>query len=544
MNLRKKKVWAKLKKHHQKMKSLHLKDLFAREKNRFSTYSLQGPEIFLDYSKNHVARETLSLFEELTDAIDLTAKTEAMFLGEEINNTEHRAVLHTALRTQSDTPIMVAGKNILPNIRHVFSKMRHFSDEVRSQAWKGFTGKPITDIVNIGIGGSDLGPKLVNQALTPHYGLPQLKGHFVFNIDGTQIAEVLKKVNPETTLFVIASKTFTTLETITNAETARDWLVKAFGNEKAVAKHFVAISTNEARVKAFGIDPENMFEFWDWVGGRYSVWSAIGLPIALLIGMDHFEAFLAGAYQMDRHFCKQSALKNLPVLLALLRIWYRNFFGCASFAVIPYDHYLHYFTPYLQQMDMESNGKSVDVDGHLVAMKTGPVVWGGIGTDCQHSFHQLLHQGTDIVPVDFIIARESLHTLRDHHLQLYSNCLAQSQALLQGKTEKEAYDELIAKSVPKEEAKKLAPHKVMQGNRPSNTLSLERLTPSSLGALIALYEHSVFVQGKIWEINSFDQWGVELGKQLASKIGPYLSSNQSLDAFDSSTRGLIERFRK
>lgn len=534
-------AYKKLASHVNEIKKTSLRELFDKDKTRFDHFSFQAAGIFLDYSKNHLTEETLGYLIQLAEAAKLHEKTEAMFTGKKINVTEHRSVLHTALRNPEGCSVIVDGVDVMPQIHAVLKKMEDFSNNVRNGHWKGFSGKPITDVVNIGIGGSDLGPKMVCFALKK-YSKPDLHAHFVSNIDGTQIVETLKTLNPETTLFIIASKTFTTLETLTNAQTARKWLLDAVHDEKAVAKHFVAVSTAKEKVSAFGIDTANMFEFWDWVGGRYSVWSAIGLSIAIFVGMENFRAFLAGAHEMDEHFRHADYSKNLPIILGLLGILYRNFFGMHSEAIIPYDHYLQYFMAYLQQMNMESNGKSVTLNSSPVTYQTGPVIWGGVGTDTQHSFHQLLHQGTDIIPVDFIALLHSLNPIGDHHKILYANCLAQSQALLQGKTLSEARDELIAKGMSKEEAETLAPHKVMPGNRPSNTIILEKLTPKSLGALIALYEHKVFVQGIIWNINSFDQWGVELGKQLATKLDPALSGKKTEEALDSSTQGLAKLY--
>jgi glucose-6-phosphate isomerase len=455
-------------------------------------------------------------------------------------------VLHTALRNQSDDSILVDGVNVMPKIRTVLAKMRKFSEQVRKGEWRGCTGKPITDIVNIGIGGSDLGPKMVTHALA-YYAQENLHCHFVSNVDGTQIVQTLKSLNPETTLFIIASKTFTTLETLTNAKAAKEWLLQKLNvSLDAVAKHFVAVSTNAQQVAAFGIDPENMFEFWDWVGGRYSVWSAIGLPVVLAIGMDNFMEFLTGAYAMDQHFRQAEFANNMPVILALLGVWYRNFFAVGTQAIIPYSQYLFYLTAYLQQLDMESNGKSVTITGEVVDYNTGAIIWGGIGTDGQHAYHQLLHQGTEIIPVDFILPINSLNPIGEQHKLLYANCLAQSQALSLGRFVDEIYPELIDKGMATDEAGILALHKAMPGNQPSNTLLFEKLTPRSLGALIALYEHKVFVQGMIWEIDSFDQWGVELGKQLANEIVGDLAGEEyskQYAEYDNSTQGLIKYYR-
>lgn len=506
---------------------------------------LSAADLVLDFSKNRIDDRAIQLLIQLVEEINLKDKIEAMFVGEKINMTEHRAVLHTALRNRFSVPVYADGENVMLKIKVVLEKMRIFSEKVRRGEWKGQTGKAITDIVNIGIGGSDLGPKMVCEALK-FYAPAHLKAHFVSNVDGTQIVETLKNLNPETTLFIVASKTFTTIETLTNAETAKNWLLKKLNvGEEAVAKHFVAVSTAAEKVKKFGIDPHNMFEFWDWVGGRYSVWSAIGLSIALYLGMDHFEAFLQGAHDMDLHFRNSDFHQNMPVILALLGVWYRNFYHAKTHAVIAYDDYLKYFVSYLQQMDMESNGKSVTIDGEKITeYETGPVIWGGVGTDVQHSFHQLLHQGTDMIPVDFIVPLSSLNPIGEHHALLFSNCLAQSKALAEGKTCDEIKKELLNSGMSEKEADLLAHHKTMPGNHPSNTIVFKQLTPKILGALIALYEHKVFVQGNIWNINSFDQWGVELGKALAKLIGPDLKPESDLSKYDLSTKYLIDLYRK
>src|SRR3989338_293356 len=528
-----------LHKHFKKIADLHLRDLFKENPARFQHFSLKAADLFLDYSKNRITTDTLHQLVRLPENEKVEDKIQAMFAGKPINTTENRPVLHIALRNRSNHPIMVNGIDIMPTVNATLDKIRAFTKKVRDGNWRGFTDKPITDIVNIGIGGSDLGPKMVCHALST-YGSGKLQIHFISNIDGTAVVETLKYLNPETTLFIVASKTFTTIETLTNAETAKAWLLNKLQDQKAIEKHFVALSTNTEKVKAFGINPDNMFEFWDWVGGRYSVWSSIGLSVALFIGMDHFEEFLSGAHEMDEHFRTAPLTQNMPVILALIGVWYRNFFQCSTYTVLPYDQYLQFLPAYLQQLDMESNGKSVQLNGTPVTENTGPLLWGGIGTDGQHAFHQLLHQGTTITPVDFIIPRKSLNPVGKHHDLLFANCLAQSQAFMQGKTEAEIYDELIQAGLNKDRAKKLAPHKVMPGNRPSNTLMIDKLTPKTLGALIALYEHKVFVQGAIWNINSFDQWGVELGKQLANKITPDLTTSNKLE-YDASTNGLIER---
>jgi glucose-6-phosphate isomerase len=468
---------------------------------------------------------------------------ERMFAGERINLTEKRPVLHIALRNRSNRAIEVDGADVMPEVNRVLDKMRRFSDAVRSGEWKGHTGERITDVVNIGIGGSDLGPVMVTEALRP-YGQPGLNVHFVSNIDGTHIAETLKHLNPETTLFIVASKTFTTQETITNANTAKDWFLKTANDDSAVAKHFVALSTNADAVSRFGIDTANMFEFWDWVGGRYSLWSAIGLSIAIYIGMDHFEELLSGAHAMDQHFRTTALEHNLPVILALLGIWYNNFFGAQSHAILPYDQYLHRFAAYFQQGDMESNGKRVNRSGEAVEYSTGPVIWGEPGTNGQHAFYQLIHQGTKLIPCDFIAPVISHNPIGEHHKILLSNFFAQTEALMKGKDEAEARAELQAAGLSGNALEALLPHKVFAGNKPSNSLFVEKITPKNLGALIALYEHKIFTQGVIWNINSFDQWGVELGKQLAKAILPELQDNQPVDSHDSSTNGLINFYKQ
>jgi glucose-6-phosphate isomerase len=466
-----------------------------------------------------------------------------MFRGEKINFTENRAVLHVALRNRSNEPIIVDGEDVMPQVNGVLQKMRQFSDAVRNGQWRGYSGKPIGDVVNIGIGGSDLGPVMVTEALKP-YGKPGLKVHFVSNIDGTHIAETLKNLNPETTLFIIASKTFTTQETITNANTAKEWFLKTATDQTAVAKHFVALSTNTDAVAQFGIDTNNMFEFWDWVGGRYSLWSAIGLSIALYIGMDEFEALLNGAHAMDTHFRSTPLEKNLPVILGLLGIWYNNFFGAQSHAILPYDQYMHRFAAYFQQGDMESNGKRVNRNGEAVNYSTGPVIWGEPGTNGQHAFYQLIHQGTKLIPCDFIAPVISHNAIGEHHKILLSNFFAQTEALMKGKTKAEAEAELKASGLSGEPLQSLLPHKVFTGNKPTNSIFVKKITPHNLGALIALYEHKIFVQGIIWNINSFDQWGVELGKQLAKAILPELQDNKPINSHDSSTNGLINFYKQ
>lgn len=530
--------WQALEEHQKSLSRQHLRELFRDDEQRFARFSLKQGEILLDYSKNLITAETLSLLMQLAREVKLADWIEKMFAGEAINFTEGRAVLHTALRNRSNKPLLLDGKDVMPDVKRVLAHMREFSERVRNGTWLGYSGKRITDIVNIGIGGSDLGPVMVTEALK-HYEKPGLNVHFVSNVDGTHIAETLKRLDPESTLFVVASKTFTTQETLTNARTAREWLLRAAQDEAAIAKHFVAVSTNAGEVTRFGIDTANMFEFWDWVGGRYSLWSAIGLSIALYLGMDHFEALLDGAFEMDEHFRTSAFESNMPVILGLLGVWYNNFLDAQSHVVLPYDQYMHRLPAYLQQLDMESNGKGISREGEAVDYQTGAVIWGEPGTNGQHAFYQLIHQGTKLIPADFLAPIESLNPIGEHHRILLANCFAQTQALMQGKNEAEARAELEQAGMSGAALERLLPHKVFPGNKPSNTLLFRKLTPHTLGALIALYEHKVFVQGIIWNLNSFDQWGVELGKQLASKILPELARQQSSTAFDASTNGLI-----
>lgn len=535
-------AWQALGQHYAQVKDLHMRALFAQDPGRFERFSVQFKDILFDYSKNRVTDETMRLLLNLAEEAGLPTWIEAMFSGEKINNTEGRAVLHTALRNQSDTPVFVDGTDVMPEIRRVLSRMRRFSENVRSGEWRGFTGKPITDIVNIGIGGSDLGPKMVCAALKP-YGKHGLRVHFVSNVDGTDIAETLKILNPETALFLIASKTFTTQETMTNAHSAREWFLARSGDERHIARHFAAMSTNTQAVRAFGIDPENMFEFWDWVGGRYSLWSAIGLSIALFIGMDNFEALLRGAYEADQHFRGAPLNQNIPVLMALLGVWYNNFFGAQSHAILPYEQYLEHFPAYFQQGDMESNGKGVSRAGETLLYSTGPIIWGQPGTNGQHAFYQLIHQGTKLIPCDFLAGVESQNPLGSHHAILLSNFLAQTEALMKGRTPEEARAELSAQGYSGAELELLTRAKTFPGNRPTNSFLYQKLTPAALGALIALYEHKIFAQGIIWRVNSFDQMGVELGKQLAKAILPELDGTQPVHTHDSSTNGLINAIK-
>lgn len=531
-------TWKALKKHHQEIADLHMRQLFDEDPQRFERFSLRLGEILFDFSKNRVIKETITLLCDLARQAELAGWIEAMFAGEKINLTEDRAVLHIALRNRSNRSINVDGQDVMPKVNRVLEKMRAFSELVRGGEWRGYTGKPITDIVNIGIGGSDLGPKMVCEALKP-YAQPGLNVHFVSNVDSTDLVETLKNLNPEKVLFLVASKTFTTQETMTNAHSARAWFLETAQDESAIAKHFVAISTNKEAVKKFGIDPKNMFEFWDWVGGRYSLWSAIGLSIALYLGMDHFEELLEGAHQVDQHFYTAPFEKNIPVIMALLGIWYNNFFDADSYAILPYDQYLAHFPAYFQQGDMESNGKRVDKDGHEVTYSTGPIIWGQPGTNGQHAFYQLIHQGTKLIPCDFLAAVNSHNPLGEHHDILLSNFLAQTEALMKGKTADEVRSELAEEGYSGERLERLVPAKTFPGNRPTNSFLYPKLTPQVLGSLIALYEHKIFAQGVIWHVNSFDQMGVELGKQLAKKILPELPGEAKIQSHDSSTNGLI-----
>ena len=525
------------------MKNVQMRDLFSGDPQRFTLFSRSLGDILFDFSKNRITGETMDLLLNLARDQKVGDGIAAMFAGEKINVTEGRAVLHTALRNRSDRPVLTDGCDVMPGVRSVLEKMRVFTDRVRGGEWKGYTGQRITDVVNIGIGGSDLGPKMVTRALA-HYGHPSLRFHFVSNVDATHLTETLKDLSAETTLFLVASKTFTTQETLTNAWSARDWLLARARDEKAVARHFVAMSTNRDAVQAFGIDPENMFVFWDWVGGRYSLWSAIGLSIALSIGMDGFEELLRGAFIVDEHFRTAPLEKNIPVIMALLGIWYGDFLGARTHAILPYDQYMALFPAYFQQGDMESNGKSVTRAGTTVGYPTGPVIWGEPGTNGQHAFYQLLHQGTQLIPCDFLAPAVSLNPLGDHHPKLLANFFAQTEALMRGRTLDEAGDELLAQGLSPHEIKAIAPHKVFPGNRPTNSILFNRLDPRTLGSLIALYEHKIFVQGRIWEINSFDQMGVELGKQLAGKILSELAQPGPVTSHDSSTNGLITYWKR
>ena len=535
-------AWQALQKHFDEMKDVTIADLFAKDGDRFSKFSATfDDQMLVDYSKNRITEETLAKLQDLAKECDLAGAIKSMFSGEKINRTENRAVLHVALRNRSNTPILVDGKDVMPEVNAVLEKMKTFSEAIISGEWKGYTGKAITDVVNIGIGGSDLSPYMVTEALRPYKN--HLNMHFVSNVDGTHIAEVLKKVNPETTLFLVASKTFTTQETMTNAHSARDWFLKAAGDEKHVAKHFAALSTNAKAVGEFGIDTANMFEFWDWVGGRYSLWSAIGLSIVLSIGFDNFVELLSGAHAMDKHFSTTPAEKNLPVLLALIGIWYNNFFGAETEAILPYDQYMHRFAAYFQQGNMESNGKYVDRNGNVVDYQTGPIIWGEPGTNGQHAFYQLIHQGTKMVPCDLIAPAITHNPLSDHHQKLLSNFFAQTEALAFGKSREVVEQEYRDQGKDPATLDYVVPFKVFEGNRPTNSILLREITPFSLGALIALYEHKIFTQGVILNIFTFDQWGVELGKQLANRILPELKDDKEISSHDSSTNGLINRYK-
>ena len=535
--------WTRLREHSNKMQGIHLRDLFKNDSERFKKYSIEVENILFDFSKNRIDQDALKLLIQLADECRVKPAIEEMFSGKKINETENRAVLHIALRNFSGNPLMLDGKNIMPGVEEVLQKMKEFCDVIHSGKWKGFTGKTIKYIVNIGIGGSDLGPYMVTEALKP-YWLENIQTYFVSNVDGTHIAETLKKVNAEETLFLIASKTFTTQETMTNAYSAREWFLRQAKDEGQIAKHFAALSTNEKLVVEFGIDKANMFEFWDWVGGRYSLWSAIGLSIALTIGFDNFEKLRRGASYADIHFKEQPFEQNIPVLMALISLWYINFFGIQNEAILPYDQYMHRFAAYFQQGNMESNGKSVDRNGDPVSYSTGPVIWGEPGTNGQHAFYQLLHQGTVIVPADFIAPAISHNPTGDHHVKLLSNFFAQTEALMNGKTSAEVKEELLKSGKKEEEVAHLVPFKVFAGNRPTNSFMVKKIDPFTLGQLIAFYEHKIFVQGVIWNIFSFDQWGVELGKQLANSILPELQDEKQVINHDSSTNGLINYFKK
>lgn len=536
-------AWRSLQEHFSEMKNVHMRELFQQDPERSSKYSISNRDIVFDYSKNIINAKTIQFLIQLANECRLKDGMDAMFNGEKINETEKRAVLHTALRNLSKEPVFAEGVDVMPEVRNVLKQMKNFCNRVHDGRWRGYTGKRIKYIVNIGIGGSDLGPLMVTEALKP-YWLEEIQTYFVSNIDGTHIAEVLKRIKPERTLFLIASKTFTTQETMTNAFTAREWFLDHAVDEKHVAKHFVALSTNGPEVVKFGINKKNMFQFWDWVGGRYSLWSAIGLSIALTIGYKSFEELLAGAYDSDQHFKTAPFENNIPVVMAMIGLWYTNFFGAQSEGILPYDQYLHRFAAYFQQGNMESNGKSIDRNGEAVEYSTGPIIWGEPGTNGQHAFYQLIHQGTPLIPCDFIGVAQSHNPIGDHHQKLMSNFFAQTEALMNGKTEEEAARELEKAGLNNEAITKLLPYKVFAGNRPTNSFLIKRITPFSLGQLIAFYEHKIFVQGIIWNIFSFDQWGVELGKQLANKILPELKDDERISAHDSSTNSLINIFKE
>jgi len=538
-------AWQALHKHRQDLGQYSLREAFVSDPQRFERFSLRLDDLLLDYSKNLITQDTMPLLMALARQAKVEEWREKMFAGEKINFTEKRAVLHTALRAATDTkhpPLRLEKTDVLIGIRHVLEKMRLFSNSVRNGVWRGYTGKPITDVVNIGIGGSFLGPLMVCQALQP-YSSPKLRAHFVSNVDGADIATKLALLDPETTLFIIASKTFTTQETLMNARSAKDWFLSHATDQKQVAKHFVALSTNAKLVTEFGIDPANMFEFSDWVGGRYSLWSSIGLSIALYVGMDKFEELLMGGYDMDVHFREAPLEQNMPVIMALIGLWYRNFFDATSYAILPYDQSLESFMAYFQQADMESNGKSVDRQGNTVDYETGPVLWGGTGTNGQHAYYQLIHQGTQMIPADFIAPARSQHPIGEHHATLLSNYFAQAEALMKGKTVAEARAELEASAMDEAAIATLLPHKVFAGNKPTSSIMFDLLTPRTLGRLVALYEHKIFVQGIIWNLNSYDQWGVELGKQLAMHIQPELRGSEAVTSHDSSTNGLINYYK-
>ncbi len=536
-------AWRQLATHRREMDGVHMRELFDNDPGRFDRFHLLLDDLLVDYSKHRITDQTLDLLVALAMQAALPTWIEQLFSGERINCTEGRPVLHVALRNRSNRPIFVDGEDVMPGVNQVLAQMRRFSEELRRGAWKGHTGRKISDVVNIGIGGSDLGPVMASEALRP-YWKPGLRAHFVSNVDSTHMVEALRALDPETTLFVIASKTFTTTETLTNARSARGWLLDRMGDEAAVARHFVALSTNEGEVTRFGIAPENMFRFWSWVGGRYSLWSAIGLSLACVIGMDRFEELLAGGHEMDEHFRTAPMAANAPVILALLGLWYTGFWGATAHAVLPYDQYLHRFPAYLQQADMESNGKSVDRDGRpITAYRTGPVLFGEPGTNGQHAFYQLIHQGTHLVTCDFLAAANSHNPLGEHHELLLANFFAQTEALMRGKTREEVAAELRDQGLDPQRAEALLPHKVFEGNRPSTSILYSQLDPRTLGRLVALYEHKIFVQGILWNVNSYDQWGVELGKDLARAITPELAADTPTRSHDCSTNGLINHFK-
>ena len=540
-------IWQALNQHKKDIEPISLREMFKSDPIRFNQFHIQFNDLLLDYSKHRITKETISLLVKLAKETEVESWRDRMFQGERINSTEHRAVLHTALRNQNETPIMSEGEDVVPKVKNVLKKMRRFSEELRSGQWKGFTGKAITNVINIGIGGSDLGPAMVCQALKP-YGSKTITPYFVSNVDGADLSQALEKCHPETTLFIVASKTFTTQETMTNAFSARDWFLKAAKDNQHIKKHFVALSTNQHAVSQFGIDTENMFEFWDWVGGRFSLWSAIGLSISLYIGMDSFEELLKGGFEMDEHFRTAPIEQNIPMMMGLLGVWNINFFGFPTHAVLAYDQGLSKLAPYLQQADMESNGKFINRDGEHIDFHTGPILWGEVGTNGQHAFYQLLHQGTEIVPADFLIPIKSHYTIGkdgdEHHKILLANFIAQTQSLMLGKTYDEARAEIEKQGFEGEDIESFIPQKTFEGNRPTSSILFQKLTPKTLGQLIAMYEHKIFTQGIIWNINSFDQWGVEYGKQIAKQVLPKLSEKTPTYDFDSSTNGLINYIKK
>ncbi|MCW9024090.1 MAG: glucose-6-phosphate isomerase [Gammaproteobacteria bacterium] len=535
-------IWEALQSHYQEICDLQMRDQFAQDPQRFEKFSLEHNDILLDYSKNRITDKTMELLFKLARESKVEEWTQKMFSGEKINHTEDRAVLHSALRNISDKPMLIDGQDVMPEVKNELQRIRKLSESIRSRQWRGVSGQPITDVVNIGIGGSSLGPEMVTDALRP-YGIHDMHFHFVSNVDENHIMAALEMLKPETTLFIISSKTFTTQETMLNASTARKWFLKSVDDTSAIKKHFVAVTSNRDAATKFGIDPENIFMMWDWVGGRYSLWSAIGLPIVISIGMDNFEAMMQGAYEMDQHFKEQPFEKNIPVVLALLGVWYNNFFNAQSYAILPYDQHLHRLPAYLQQADMESNGKYVDREGQQVDISTGPIIFGEIGISAQHAFYQLIHQGTKLIPADFLAPITDYHCIMRHHRVLMSNVFAQTEALMKGKTESEVRAELEAGGMSGEQLEALLPYKVFLGNKPTNTLLFQTLDPKTLGGLIAMYEHKIFVQGIIWNINSFDQWGVELGKQLAVKIQAELEDASEVTVHDSSTNGLINYYK-
>jgi len=535
--------WKKLESHFNDIKEKKMTDLFSEDPERAEKFSIDFNDLHFDYSKNRLEEKTLTLFNKLFEETELKNAIEKYFTGNKINETEKRAVLHTALRNRSNKPVITNGINVMPAVNKVLEKMKSFSDKVINGKWKGYTGKPVRYIVNIGIGGSDLGPVMVTEALKP-YKKDNIETYFVSNVDGSHIAEVFKKVDPETTLFLVASKTFTTQETMTNAESAKNWFLQRAEKPEFVKKHFAAISTNKEKVSEFGIDTENMFEFWDWVGGRFSLWSAIGLSIACTIGYENFEQLLQGAHEMDIHFRETEFENNIPVILSALGIWYNNFFGADSHAILPYDQYMHRFAAYFQQGDMESNGKYIDRKGNKVGYQTGSIIWGEPGTNGQHAFYQLIHQGTKLIPCDFMAPAISHNKIGDHHKKLLSNYFAQTEALMKGKSKEEVIDEMEKENKPIDEIEKLLPFKVFEGNKPTNSFLFKKLTPKILGSLIAMYEHKIFVQGVVWNIFSYDQWGVELGKQLAKKILPELETDEPIISHDASTNSLINKFKE